>query len=419
MGAPRRRRWAGRRGRRWGLRRRLTFNFVVVALAAVALTTWLTLGAVFRAQRELFTPAVPPAGERDVPDRWAERDAPAWWRDGPAWWGERSAWRDGGSGPDAAEGAFRGVARTALLAGLLSFLLASFVAGIVTRRLTRPLLALERGARRLAAGERGLRLPPAGTDDELGSLTEAFNALVAGLERQETWRRSMVADIAHDLRTPLSVLRSELEAMQDGVRPLDVAGVARLHHEVLAMSHLVDDLRTLSLAEGGGLDLAVEPVSVAEFARQLLDGFAARAELAGATLELGPVPSDLEARFDRARVARVLGNLLDNSLRHAAPGVVELGVAARGRELRFSVRDHGPGLPAGDPERLFERFYRGDPARTRGEKGGSGLGLSIARALTEAHGGRLVAADHPGGGAVFTVILPEAVPAPAPPTGGP
>ncbi len=353
-----------------------------MALAAVALTTWLTLGAVFEAQRELF-------GGTGLYSFWDE------------------AGRSNFEGSAAARDAFRGVTRTAFLAGFLAFLLASVVAGFVTRFLTRPLSALTDGAQRLAAGERGLRLPLPKGKDELRSLTEAFNGLVAGLERQERWRREMVADIAHDLRTPLAVMRSELEAMQDGVRPLGQAGLERLHSEVMLLSRLVDDLRTLSLAEGGGLPLRLEPIPVAPFITGIAASFASRAQEVGAELRLEL--SDLfnaTVAADRHHLTRVLGNLLDNALRYAAPGPVELGGKLAGGWIVLEVRDHGPGLPEGMLERAFERFARGDAARTRQDGGtGSGLGLAIARALTEAHGGTLKAANHKEGGAVFTLAL--------------
>ncbi|MBX3140339.1 MAG: HAMP domain-containing protein [Trueperaceae bacterium] len=367
------------------MRRRLTVTFAFVALAAVALTAWLTLGAVLNAQRDLF--AQTPASEPALQD-WSATDHTV-----------------GGGSPGTARNAFRTVTRTAMLAGFLAFLLATTVAGLVTRRLTRPLVALERGARRLAAGERGLRLDLPPDRDELRSLTGAFNALVGGLERQEEWRRGMVADIAHDLRTPLAVLRSELEAMQDRVRPLDDAGLARLHREVMLLSRLVDDLRTLSTAESGHLELTPRTVKVADYLRTLLDSLAGRAAEAGATLDLDPIPEGLSATFDPDRIARVLGNLLENALRYATPGTVTVSAEREGDRLRIAVRDHGPGLPPGDEERVLERFYRGDPSRTRHEAG-SGLGLAIAKAIAESHGGRLEAANHPQGGAVFTVVLP-------------
>ncbi len=374
-----------RRRKRWGLRRRFTFTFAFVAFAAVSITTFFTLGAVFSAQGELF-------GVHELPMRGFRQ--------------ERGDWR----GPDdprfaAAGAAFRQITRTSFLAALLSFFLASGAAAFVTRRLTRPLTALTDGARRLAAGERGLRLELPSSQDELRVLTEAFNGLTEGLERQEAWRRNLVADIAHDLRTPLAVMRSELEAMQDGVVTLDQAGLARLHTEVLRLSELVNDLRTLSLAESGGLALKLEPTPLKPLLEGTLEAFATRARQVGVTLTLEPVPDTLTADLDRAQIGRVLGNLLDNALRYAAPGAVEVGAARAEAGVKVWVRDHGPGLPQKALERLFERFYRGDAARTREREGGSGLGLTIARAIAEAHGGRLEADNHESG-AVFTLYLP-------------
>src|SRR5690606_18920870 len=155
-----------------------------------------------------------------------------------------------------------------------------------------------------------------------------------------SWRRGVVADIAHDLRTPLSVLRSEIEAMQDGVRPLDEEGLARLHQEVMRLTRLVEDLRTLSVAEAGGLGLEREPIDVAAFLGRVVDGFASRAGSAGVELRLGRVAEGLEVEADPAALARVLDNLVDNALRYAAPGAVELGARSAGGEVLITVRDH-------------------------------------------------------------------------------
>jgi two-component system, OmpR family, sensor histidine kinase BaeS len=351
------------RRRRWGLRRRLAFAFAFVALAAVFLTTFLTLGAVYRARH-----------------------------------------------PIAAQGPPAGVFHEAFLAALLSFLLASVAAGVVTRFLTRPLTALTEGARRLAAGERGLRLRLPRADDELRVLTLAFNQLTEGLEREEAWRRDMVADVAHDLRTPLAVLRSEIEAMQDGVRQADADGLARLHGEVMMLSRLVEELRTLSLAEAGGVTLRRVDTALQPLLESTVASFEARAADAGAVLRLADVDPALRASIDPDRVQQVLGNLVDNALRHGGGTPVELGARAEGRGVQVSVRDHGPGLPPGEPQRVFERFYRGDPSRGRHAGtpagAGSGLGLAIVKALVEAHGGRVEAHNHAEGGALFTVWLP-------------
>lgn len=384
------------RGRRWGpwhrrrasLRRRLTIAFALVALGAVALTTWSTIGAVAEVQRGLSSAV---GGARD-----ADLD------------------------PAAAE-AFRHITRTAFRAGALSFVIAVVAAGAFTNYLTRPLHALTRGARRLEAGERGIRLTVPAGRDELVSLTEAFNALVEGLERQEAWRRDMTADIAHDLRTPLAVLLSEIEAMQDGVVPSDQAGLGRLHREVMLLARLVDDLRTLSVSDAGGLSLVRGTVAVAPLLERSLAAFGSRAAEAGAELRLLPTQPGLSANIDADRISQVVGNLLDNALRHAGGVPIEVGAEAvtlpapdEGNDaserdvvdaVRVWVRDRGPGLPTDSFEQVFERFYRVDDARG-GRETGSGLGLAIARAIVEAHGGSIAAHNHPEGGAVFELYLP-------------
>ena len=258
------------------------------------------------------------------------------------------------------------------------------------------------GVKRFAAGERGLQLEVPRSRDELRTLTEAFNGLVSGLERQETWRRNMVADIAHDLRTPLSVMRSEIEGMQDGVVKLDNAGLERLHGEVMMLSRLVDDLRTLSLAESGGLPLKVQNVEVVPFLQRLCDSFKARASEVGVELKLEATP--FNARFDPDNMMRVLSNLLENAMRYASPGVVTVLARQENAGITFKVRDHGPGLPKEALTQVFERFYRADASRSS-RREGSGLGLAIAKAIVHAHGGTINAVNHPTAGAVFTVQL--------------
>jgi two-component system, OmpR family, sensor histidine kinase BaeS len=385
------RRWDERR-KYWGLRRRLTLMFAAVALAAVILTTWMTLGAVFNLQRDLFQ-----ADPKISTPSSSEQTGPPWARDKTSYW----------NSPEFAAGrrAFRQVTRTAFIASLIAFFLASGAAGFVTRLLTKPLLNLTDGVKRFAAGERGLQLEVPRSRDELRTLTEAFNGLVSGLERQETWRRNMVADIAHDLRTPLSVMRSEIEGMQDGVVKLDNAGLERLHGEVMMLSRLVDDLRTLSLAESAGLPIKVQSVAVQSFMRRLCDSFKTRATDVGVELKLEVIPTTLTATFDPDGMMRVLSNLLDNALRYASPGVVGFGAEQEANNLKLWVRDHGAGLPKEALAQVFERFYRADSSRTN-RKEGSGLGLAIAKAIVQAHGGTIEAVNHPQGGAMFTLHLP-------------
>lgn len=421
--------WGARRHvphRRWGLRRRLTFAFAFVALAAVLLTTFLTLGAVFGARRELLF--------QNEGSRAAQAFPWDWWRArSPSPGGSTGASADAGSPAPASSGAaardaFARVVRTAFVAALLSFLLASAAAAVVTRFLTRPLLALTAGARRLAAGERGLRLRMPTAQDEIAVLTGAFNQLTEGLERQEAWRRDMVADVAHDLRTPIAVLQSELEAMQDGLRLPDAEGLARLHGEVRMLARLVEDLRTLSSLEVGAVSLRRVRVALLPLLERTCAAFSVRARSASVVLRLDAGAQDVEAEVDPDRVEQMLGNLVDNAIRHAPGAPVELGAEAAGQGVEIWVRDHGPGLGEGAEDRVFERFYRADRARTRDARGpeepdgragetpapepgvaagGSGLGLAIVKALAEAHGGRARARNHPAGGAEFRVWLPS------------
>jgi two-component system, OmpR family, sensor histidine kinase BaeS len=415
--------WRKPQGRRaWGLQRRLTIAFVFVALAAVGLTTWFTLGAAFKAQRELG---------RLLYEARQERDSNPGFPSPPDLSGPIIRFPDGtliqpfdprfdwrgprfdelkGSRSDRARNAWQNLTSRSLLAALLAFGLASIAATFITRRITKPLRALSEGARRFAAGERGIRLKSSGRHDEIGEVTDAFNALARNLEQQEAWRRALVADIAHDLRTPLSVMRSEIEAMQDGISQPDAQGLERLHGEVMLLSKLVGDLRTLSLAEGGGLDLRLERVAFEPFLQGLISRFAPRAQEAGVNITLAPITTGLTAQLDETHFTRVINNLLENTVRYASPGGVEIAVELEVNSISIQVRDHGPGLKTDDLERIFERFYQADASRTRDQAGskGSGLGLAIARAIIEGHGGTIRASNHAQGGAVFTVTLPRA-----------
>ena len=301
--------------------------------------------------------------------------------------------------------------RSAFTAGLISFLVAGVLAATVTRQITRPLSRLADAALRLEAGERGVQLPVPRRQDEVRDLTLTFNTLTTSLARQEAWRRGLMADIAHDLRTPLSVLRSEIEAMQDGVNPADEAGLSRLHGEVLLLARLVTDLRTLSLAESGAMDFHPQALDAAEVLRSAAEVYHRRGAEVGVTLHLD-APQPVAVYADPDRLMQVLHNLLSNALRYAAPGTVDLTARSEGAEgwASLRVRDHGPGFRPDDLSRAFERFYRADAARSRDPGGlrGSGLGLAIARALVEAQGGTIEAHNHPAGGAEFTVRLPSA-----------
>jgi two-component system sensor histidine kinase BaeS len=363
--------------------------FALVAVLAVVITTLGTVNSAFRVIEQL-NPGL--------------NLASGWGRDPAALTPQQRVARDAG----------RQIIGSAVRSALFSALLAVAVAGLVTRQLTRPLSRLVDGAGRLQAGARDVQLPLPRRRDELRELTGAFNGLSTALARQEAWRRGLMADIAHDLRTPLAVLRSEIEAMQDGVQPADAAALARLHGEVLLLARLVTDVRLLSLAESGAITLAPAFLDGGEVLRALADAHALRAAEAGVTLSVdAPRPVPLTADPDRLR--QTLQNILDNALRYAAPGPVALAASTDTAAAVLTIRDHGPGFQPDDLSRAFERFYRADASRTRdpGGRVGSGLGLAIARALTEAQGGQITARNHPDGGAEFTLVLPLSAPHPS------
>lgn len=310
----------------------------------------------------------------------------------------------------------RRIIRSAIQAALISTALAIIIAGVFTHRLTRPLNRLATAAQRLTEGERGVQLPVSSKKDEIQDLTLAFNELTISLARQEAWRRGLIADIAHDLRTPLSVMRSEIEAIQDGIQPANDEAFQRLHGEVLLLARLVTDLRLLSLAESGALELNLAKINVLDVLNALANAYKYKAAEANMQIRVS-VPSELSATADPDRLRQTLQNLLDNALRYAAPNQmeasqtglsqVELQAKVKDGQVQIMVRDYGPGFPPEALARAFERFYRTDSSRTRDPNGhaSSGLGLAIARALTEAQGGRLQARNHPEGGAEFSVWL--------------
>lgn len=291
---------------------------------------------------------------------------------------------------------------------LLALSLAVVLALVLARLIARPIESVSEAAGRIAAGDLSARIPvkPRGSrGSETERLAASFNAMADSLQSLEESRRAMVADIAHELRTPLTVMRGRLEAMEDGVVELDIEEVRDLHAQVLLLTRLVEDLRTLSLADAGRLSLRVDEVDLADLARLAAAGYRVQAEAKDVRLDVA-APATAVVRADRERMMQVIGNLLDNALRHTpAGGRVILSVTPGPRTVALEVRDTGSGIPPGHERRIFERFVRTDDARSRGT-GGSGIGLAIVKALVELHRGAVRAANAPDGGAVFRVELP-------------
>jgi signal transduction histidine kinase len=219
----------------------------------------------------------------------------------------------------------------------------------------------------------------------------------------------MTADIAHELRTPLAVQRANLEALQDGIYPLTGENLQPVLEQNRLLTRLVDDLRTLALADAGQLTLERTPTDLTGLLQGVLERFKPQADGQGVALVLEPAKTHLPLlSLDAIRIEQILTNLLSNGLRYTPQGgTIWVGVEGKGPEVSVTVRDSGPGIPEESLPFVFERFYRVDKARARVE-GGSGLGLAIARQLARAHGGELTAGNHTEGGAVFVLRLPVA-----------
>jgi signal transduction histidine kinase len=237
-------------------------------------------------------------------------------------------------------------------------------------------------------------------------LGQSFNSMAATLQRQEEERRSMLADIAHELRTPLSVLRGNLEAMLDGLLEPRHEQLSVLHEQSVALSRLIDDLRTLSLAAEGHLELHRQPTDVAELARRVVGEMEAGAKEREIALSVEAPESLPRPALDSDRIGQVLRNLIDNALRYTpASGRVRVTVRPQAEGVTVTVSDTGAGIAREDLPHVFDRFYRADGSRTRAT-GGSGLGLAIVKQLVEAHGGEVRAESDPGRGSVFSFALP-------------
>ncbi|MBX3050562.1 MAG: HAMP domain-containing protein [Caldilineaceae bacterium] len=259
----------------------------------------------------------------------------------------------------------------------------------------------------VAEGDLSVRVPERGRG-EMGRLSLSFNRMLGELERTERQRRNLTADVAHELRTPLHVIQGNLEGMLDGIYPTSPEQIDDTLQETRLLSRLVDDLRTLSLAEAGELPLQVGPVDMADLLADAVTSFSGQAEDGGIVLRLQMAQdAPLFVTGDADRLDQVLGNLIANALRHTpAGGTVTLSAEGEGEQLSIRVADTGAGIPAHDLPFVFDRFWRGDRARTHQDGSGSGLGLSIASQLVQAHRGTLTVQSELGAGTEFVIRLP-------------
>ncbi len=311
------------------------------------------------------------------------------------------------------ERAQHGVAKAFVLAASIALLLALIASYLAGARVTAPLRRMATVAARVDAGELEPRMePPEGSGTEVRTLAETFNHMLDRLSEAFESQREFVADASHELRTPLTVIRGQLEvlAAQEDPPGEEVRRVERLlQSEITRISRLVDDLLTLAQSEQMDF-LRPEPIDLRSYVDDLWDGVSLTAER---RFELGPVPEGT-LTADPDRLAQALRNLARNAIEHTSgeTGLVRLDVARSGPDgIRFVVIDDGPGIPVPERERVFERFHRTDPARTR-KAGGAGLGLAIVRAIAEAHGGTVRARDPENGtGARIELVLPGFQPA--------
>jgi two-component system sensor histidine kinase BaeS len=290
--------------------------------------------------------------------------------------------------------------------------LASLLGAVIARRLATPLVRLEAAAAAVAEGDLAARSGLADRRDELGSLGRSFDAMAADLERSEAARRRFFQDAAHEMKTPLAVIEATAAAVMDGVYPHDDRHLETIREQARILGRVVDDLRTISLADAGALPLVRAPVPLADVVRAVVDAFRARAEAHGATITAEPGADPVVVDADRDRLTQALAAFADNAARYAAPVggiVVRVVPPAAGGMGRVEVADDGPGIADADLPRLFDRFYQADASRSRAT-GTSGLGLAIARAIADAHGGRVGVANRPEGGAVFWLEVPLAGP---------
>ncbi len=292
----------------------------------------------------------------------------------------------------------RAILWSAAAAAALALLLGAILAGTISR----PVRELTDATKVLAGGDLGHQVPVR-TKDEIGELAQSFNRMSADLAHANQLRRQMTADIAHDLRTPLSVILGYSEALADDKLPGTPETYEAMHRQAQHLNRLIEDLRTLSLADAGQISLVRRPIDPRGLLEHTALAYLPAAEAQGIMLAVEAVDAPLIA-VDPDRILQVLGNLVSNALRHTpAGGRVALSATHEDGRVQLRVRDSGPGIPDEELPHIFDRFYRGDVARQ--SDGASGLGLAIARSLVEAHGGRITA-ENVTGGALFSVVLP-------------
>ncbi|HEY7526179.1 MAG TPA: HAMP domain-containing sensor histidine kinase [Candidatus Limnocylindria bacterium] len=365
-------------------------------------------------------------GRRGWSGRHWDGSAPPWWPQGEPWPPHnREAWRElrrrfmsrmlglalvalavmallGGLVVWAFSQVLHTSGATIVAAIVVLVVLLLFARGLVRglRGSAGPIGDLMVAASRVETGDYTARVRESGPSD-VRRLARAFNAMSSRLEADADERRQLLADVSHELRTPLSVIQGNVEGILDGLYPADRAHLEPILDEIGLLERLVDDLRTISLAETGGLRLHREPTEVGELLNEVVAAFETRAEAAGIALRDDVTPGIPTLDLDPTRMRQVLGNLVTNALRVTPRGgEIVLAAAPQGEAVRIEVRDTGPGMAADVLPHVFDRFYRA------GDSTGSGLGLPIARSLVEVHGGAIGVLAPDGGGTIIRIDLP-------------
>jgi signal transduction histidine kinase len=290
---------------------------------------------------------------------------------------------------------------SAVGASVVALLLGIFL----SRTLTRPIRELTEATHAVAGGNLGLQVSVR-SRDEMGELAASFNKMSADLARSTDARRQMTADIAHELRTPLSLILGHAEAVHDGVLPPARENFEIIREEALRLEHLVDDLRTLSLADAGELSINLQEVSAQKLLNDIQSTYHHIARQKDVKIQVDVASEPPMLNIDPGRITQVLTNLLDNALRHTPEGGRILLSARKGEEgVELSIQDSGPGIESEETARIFQRFYRTDSARHR-DSGGSGLGLAIAKSIVELHQGQIWAESQPGEGLKIVILFP-------------
>jgi signal transduction histidine kinase len=297
------------------------------------------------------------------------------------------------------------ITNAVIIAALVAMLVAVVLGASLARTLSHPIQELTEATRKVAKGALGYQVQVR-TRDELGALAESFNQMSADLAQATNQRLQMTADIAHELRSPLSVILGYTEALSEGKLPGSDEVFQSLHIEARHLQRLIDDLRTLSLADAGELPLALRAVSPRLLLEQVRAAHTARARQQRVSLRVQAAADLPDLEVDPDRIAQVLGNLVSNALRYTpSKGEVVLSAEPHGDQIEVRIQDTGAGIPAKDLPHIFDRFYRGDEARHTSE-GESGLGLAIAKSIVEAHRGTITAESSQGQGATFILRLP-------------